>query len=102
MVRVTVLYLSIVGGTYGFQGILLIVSAGFNGLNRPLHSAALSLTRMLILYIPMALLLRLYFGVVGVFSAAAAANLLSGLIAYLLISHILRTLAGSALHGEDD
>jgi putative MATE family efflux protein len=90
VMEVTTRYLLIVTASYGFQGILLIVSSAFNGLNRPLRSAALSLTRMFILYIPLALVLRLFFQASGIFAAAAAANLLGGLLAWVWIMRTLK------------
>ncbi|WP_319559210.1 MATE family efflux transporter [Marispirochaeta sp.] len=85
VVKITALYLLIVTASYGFHGILLIVSSGFNGLNRPLHSAMVSLTRMFVLYIPLALVLRYLFGVAGIFGAAFFANIAGGLLAYIWI-----------------
>jgi len=38
---------------------------------------------MIILYVPMALLFRQWFGIAGIFAAYAAANLLSGLLSYV-------------------
>ena len=87
VVEVTSLYLLIVTASYGFHGVLLIVSSGFNGLNRPLRSAMVSLTRMFLLYIPLALFLRYLFGVAGIFGAAFLANVAGGIFSYLWIMH---------------
>jgi Na+-driven multidrug efflux pump len=89
VVEVTALYLLIVSASYGFHGVLLIVSAGFNGLNRPLRSAAVSLTRMLVLYIPLALILRFLYGLEGIFGATFLANIAGGILSYLWIMHTI-------------
>jgi Na+-driven multidrug efflux pump len=81
VVDVTADYLTIVAGSYAFQGMMLFVSAAFNGLNQPLRSAVTSLTRMVIFYIPLALLLRALWGINGVFAAAALANVGTGTLA---------------------
>jgi putative MATE family efflux protein len=81
VVDVTADYLTIVAGSYAFQGMMLFVSAAFNGLNQPLRSAVTSLTRMVIFYIPLALLLRALWGINGVFAAAAFANVGTGTLA---------------------
>jgi Na+-driven multidrug efflux pump len=78
VVDVTTAYLTIVAGSYAFQGMMLFVSAAFNGLNQPLRSAVTSLTRMVIFYIPLAILLRALWGLNGVFAAAAIANVGTG------------------------
>jgi len=48
-----------------------------------------SLTRMLFLYIPLALFMRFLFGVAGIFGAAFLANVAGGVISYLWIMHSL-------------
>ncbi len=76
-------YLLIVPMSYGAAGIVMVASAAFNGLGQPLPAVVVSLIRMLLLYLPAALLGARLFGLPGIFAAACLANLLSGLLAYL-------------------
>ena len=43
----------------------------------------ISVTRMMVLYLPLAILGRQWFGIAGIFGAYAIANLLSGLLSYI-------------------
>ncbi len=76
-------YLSVVPWSYGLWGVLMMSSASFNALGKPLPSTMLSFTRMFILYIPMALLLNLLFGYNGIFVATAISNSIMGTLGYL-------------------
>ncbi len=76
-------YLAVVPWSYGLWGVLMMTSASFNALGKPLPSTALSFSRMFILYIPMALLLDHYFGYHGIFIATALSNGLMGILGYL-------------------
>ena len=75
-------YLWVVPVSYGTWGTLMMVTAIFNSLGRPLRSTCLSLLRMFGIYVPFALAGNYLFGVVGIFAASALANLLSGLAGY--------------------
>lgn len=76
-------YLTIVPWSYGLWGVLMLASASFNALGKPLPSTALSFSRMFIVYIPIALLLDHYFGYRGIFVASAISNGLMGVMGYL-------------------
>ena len=77
-IEVAALYLWIVPLSYGAAGIVMLVNAAFNGLGRPLPATTISVTRMVIVYIPLALAGRALFGIPGIFAAYAASNLLVG------------------------
>lgn len=83
VIRVAVLYLILVPFSYTAWGVVIIATATFNALGKPLPSIAMTLARMLVLYVPLAYLGSALFGVVGIFAAAAIANCLVGLGAYL-------------------
>ena len=76
-------YLSIVPLSYGAWGVLMMSSASFNALGKPLPSTVLSFLRMFIIYVPLALLFNHWFGYSGVFMATAIANCSIGLLGYL-------------------
>lgn len=75
-------YLAVVPWSYGLWGVLMMSSASFNALGKPLPSTTLSFTRMFILYIPMALLMNRFFGHHGIFVATAISNSVMGWLGY--------------------
>lgn len=83
VVSVTRLFLWIVPISYGAYGIVMVVNAAFNGLGKPMPAVYISVTRMIVLYLPLALIGMRWFGIAGIFGAYAIANLLSGLLGYI-------------------
>jgi putative MATE family efflux protein len=76
-------YLAVVPWSYGFWGLLMMSSASFNALGKPLPSTVLSFTRTFLLYIPLALLLNLLFDYRGIFIAVGFSNFIMGGLAFL-------------------
>jgi putative MATE family efflux protein len=93
---VTRLFLLIVPVSYGTYGMVMIMNASFNGLGHPMPAVWISLTRILLLYVPLALAGAALFGIAGVFVAYAAANLLAGTGAYWWAKRSVRRLAAAA------
>ncbi|MDA1074281.1 MAG: MATE family efflux transporter [Proteobacteria bacterium] len=83
VVSVASIYLAIVPWSYGLWGVLMMASASFNALGRPIPSTVLSFTRMFIVYVPIAMLLNEAMSYKGVFIASALTNALMGAVAYL-------------------
>lgn len=86
----TFLWIAPVG--YGAYGVVMVMNAAFNGLGKPIPAVYIGTVRMLLLYLPLALVGRHWFGIAGIFGAYAVANLLSGLLSYLwarMIAHSL-------------
>ncbi len=83
VIEVAVLYLALVPWSHGLWGVLMMASASFNGLGRPIPSTVLSFARMFVLNVPLALLLNHLWGYPGIFVATAAANCLMGIAAYV-------------------
>jgi putative MATE family efflux protein len=75
-------YFWIVPIGYGAQGILRLSTTALNVLNKPLHSALLTLMQAFVLYIPCAYLGSHLFGLRGIFSAAAVSYIIAALAAY--------------------
>ena len=71
-------YLYIIPITIGFAGMFNTANGAFNALSKPLPPLVLSLLRLLVFYIPLALLARHWFGYVGIFAAAAFTNVVLG------------------------
>jgi Na+-driven multidrug efflux pump len=82
-------YLKIVGISYGFLGILLIASQSFNGINKPLHSACVSVIKAFIINVPLALLGMSLLQEDGIFYATFLTNIISGIIALFFLYHVL-------------
>jgi len=77
-IEVATLYLWIIPISYGAAGIVMLVNAAFNGIGRPLPATMISVTRMVVIYVPLAFAGRALFGIPGIFAAYAASNLLVG------------------------
>ncbi|MBT7507073.1 MAG: MATE family efflux transporter, partial [Rhodospirillales bacterium] len=75
------LYLRIVPWSYAFHGVVMIAAAFFNSIARPGRSLSLTVIRMLVLMVPLALLGSTLLGIIGVFWAVAIANTASGILA---------------------
>jgi len=76
------LYLAIVPLSYGTWGVLMMASATFNSLGKPISSTIMSVVRMFVVYVPLAYVGRHYFDVAGIFAAACISNILMGALGY--------------------
>lgn len=92
--RTTTLYLWIAPISYGAYGMVMVMNASFNGMGKPLPGVVVSLSRMGVLYIPIALVLDRFFGIAGIFAAYAVANVVTGFVSYAW--------ARSAVQGQCD
>lgn len=81
--NVTRLFLWIAPISYGAYGVVMVMNAAFNGLGKPMPAVYISVTRMMVVYLPLAIVGRALFGIAGIFAAYAAANVLTGLLSYL-------------------
>ncbi|MCZ6618333.1 MAG: MATE family efflux transporter [Gammaproteobacteria bacterium] len=75
-------YLYIVPISIGFLGMMNVANASFNALSKPMPPLILSLLRMLVIYIPLAIFAGRFYGYVGVFVVTAFTNVLIGLAAW--------------------
>jgi Na+-driven multidrug efflux pump len=94
--RVTRLFLLIVPVSYGAYGMVMIMNASFNGLGHPMPAVWISVARILVLYVPLALAGAALFGIPGVFGAYVVANVVSGLGAYAWARRSVRRLCAAA------
>ena len=83
VVRTASVYLGLVPWSYGLWGVLMMASASFNSLGKPIPSTVISFTRMFVIYLPMAALLNHQFGYAGIFAATFVSNLSMGIVAWL-------------------
>lgn len=83
VISVTKLFLWIVPVSYGTYGMVMVMNAAFNGLGRPMPAVWISVARILVLYVPLAIIGSQLYGLVGIFGAYAIANIISGIGAYI-------------------
>ena len=74
-----------------FTPFQILTTSFFQAINKPLKAGILSLSRQVLLLIPLVLILPLFWGLNGVFLAAPAADLLAILLAaYLLNKYFVK------------
>jgi putative MATE family efflux protein len=77
------LHMRIVPISYGLLGIAMTVNGSFNAIGKPMAAMFVSLSRTLLVYVPLAWILSNLVGLVGIFIAAATANFVSGGVGFL-------------------
>lgn len=75
-------YLAVVPWSYGLWGMLMMSSASFNALGKPIPSTIMSFTRMFFLFLPLAWILNQWIGFKGIFIATLISNLTMGTVGY--------------------
>jgi len=80
------LFLWIAPLSYGAYGVVMVMNASFNGMGKPIPAVIISVGRMVVLYVPLAILLQPVLGMKGIFGAYAFANLGTGVLAYFWAS----------------
>jgi len=99
VIDVTATFLLIFSLSYGFQGIVTITTSAFNGLSKPFQAAGASLFRLLICYVPLAILGKQLYGLTGIFVGAAIGNVIAGTVAYFWFrSSLLRIRRSNRKH----
>ncbi len=76
-------YLRIVPASHVLYGVMIITSATFNAIGRPLSASVIMITRMVVLYVPIAYAGSRLVGPVGIFAAAAISNAGAGILAFV-------------------
>jgi len=95
IIETATLYLRIVPVSYGAAAIVMLVNSAFNGLGRPLPATVVSLGRMVVLYLPLAVLGGWLAGIPGIFAAYTAANLAVAAVALPWFTRACRQVAAS-------
>jgi putative MATE family efflux protein len=83
-------YFLIVGASYSFQGLVMLSTSGFNGINRPYPATFFAVARMLLLYVPLAWVGSQIIGLNGIFWAGFTANLIVGIMAFVFLHRTIR------------
>ncbi len=79
------LYLALVPLSYGPAGVIAVANAAFNGLNRPMAALAVSVSRTLLVNVPVAWLGGWLFGVEGVFLGICFTNMVVGVASFVWV-----------------
>lgn len=79
---VATLFLWIAPVSYGAYGMVMVMNASFNGMGKPMPGVLVSVSRMAVLYVPLAFLGNHLFAVPGIFGAYAVANVVTGFASY--------------------
>lgn len=90
LLETAVTFLHIIPLSIGFMGLINVATHGFNALRKPLPALSLSLARLLVVYIPMALVASHYYGYLGVFVSTAVTNVVVGIVAVFWNRRTLR------------
>lgn len=90
VIEITKNYFYIIGASYGFQGLVMLSSASYNGINKPYPSALFSIIRMLVLYVPLAWIGAKILGLNGVFWAGFIANVIVGISSFWFLHHTIK------------
>lgn len=85
----TVLYLRIVPLAYAMQGIYLITTSGFNGINKPIIAAGLGILEMFIILVPLAYIGSYLYDVMGIYIAVSMAYIVTGLVSHFSFNKIV-------------
>jgi putative MATE family efflux protein len=81
--EIAVRYLWIVVASYGAYGLVMSVCATFNGIGMPFPGVAISASRVIFIFLPLAFIGRWFFDLPGLFVASALANVMAGIWAYI-------------------
>jgi putative MATE family efflux protein len=94
VIEVASVYLLIAPISYGAYGMVMVMNASFNGLGHPMPAVWISLGRIVVLYLPLAIVGMKLLGATGIFGAYAIANVVSGIIAYAWAKRTVRRHGG--------
>jgi MATE family, multidrug efflux pump len=81
-------YLMIIPLTYSAHGVVILVMVSLNVLKRPRTALLITMIRLLALYLPLAWLGSLFWGITGLFTGAACGNVVAGLIAFRIVKRV--------------
>lgn len=90
VIEYIVLYLHIVPIGYALRGVFDIVVNVLYVLRKPLLSALLILTQMIILIVPLIYIGSYFYGIKGIFIGMVVANIISGSIGFLVLKYQLK------------
>lgn len=90
VVRAASLYLLIVPISIGFMGAMSVATSTFNALGKPMPSLIISVSRMVVFYLPLAIVADRLYGYAGIFAATSATSIGVGIWAYVWLSRVMK------------
>ena len=90
LVEAAVLYLYVIPASIGFMGMIIIATNGFNAIRKPAPALILSVARLVVVFIPLALVLKSALGYLGVFVAIALSNVIVGLVSWYWCRRVMK------------
>ncbi|MFT5133672.1 MAG: putative MATE family efflux protein [Gammaproteobacteria bacterium] len=81
-------YLLILPLTYSAHAVVILTMVSLNVLKRPRISLLIAIIRLAALYLPLAYLGSIFWGITGLFIGAACGNVIAGVIAFRLIKRV--------------
>ena len=88
VIRVINSFIYILPLTYGAHSVVILVMVSLNVMRRPGLGLFLIIIRLIALYLPLAYIGGLIWGITGMFAGAATGNIIAGIIAYRVIRKI--------------
>ncbi len=81
-------YLMILPLTYSAHAVVILAMVALNVLKRPRTALLITIIRLVLLYLPLAYLGSLFWGITGLFVGAACGNVMAGLIAFRIVKRV--------------
>jgi len=94
--EVAVHYFWMVSWGYGAHGLVMAMNSAFNGTGRPIPGVVISVSRVVVLFLPLALLGRWLFGLEGIFAATAVCNVVLAVVAWFWLGRHIASAARNA------
>ncbi len=93
VIEVATIYLMIVPISIGFTGVINVANGSFNALGKPAPPLVLAVSRLLIVYVPLAIVASRLYGYEAIFYVTVLVNILFGIISWRwnnIMVHALR------------
>lgn len=90
VIHVITVYLAVLPLSYSAHAVVILVMVSLNVLGRPRTALMAAIIRLLLLYLPLAYLGSLFWGINGLFIGAAIGNVIAGLVAFKIIKNVCR------------
>lgn len=91
VIKVVALYLTVMPISYGFIGLSISTTSGFNGMGKPMPGMVLSMLRIIGFNVPFALVGQWLWGLPGLFIGVSLANVLAGVLSQVWITRALKS-----------
>ena len=90
IIHIASFYLALVPFSYASWGLVMMTSANFNSIGKPLKSTLITAIRFIVVFIPLSTLLCFYDGYVGLFTADGVATVCASVFAVVLVKRFWR------------